>query len=293
MAKTQTIRRRIRSVKNINQITKAMEMVAASKLRRAQENALRSRMYSSSAREALAYLRLLSKSRDHELFSHRPVTNRLFVVFTSDRGLAGAYNSNILKKLTETLQRYQNNGGVKLIVIGNKGAQFTGRLRTTANIVGTYTNWPAEPSTADLQPIVRTAIKLYRQKSVDSVNIIYTDFVSTIKQEVVIREILPINPAAILPNIKTSGATQPDTLFEPSPAAVLNFIVPRFIETQIYQANLEAIASEQAMRMMSMKNASDNAHDIIDDLTLTFNGARQAAITQELAEISASATAIV
>jgi len=295
MAKTQTIRRRIKSVKNINQITKAMEMVAASKLRRAQENTLRSRMYSTTAREALAYLRALTKEADHELFAQRPIKSRLLIVFTSDRGLAGAYNSNVLKTLLDLIKRHndpKNHNDLKLIMIGNKGAQFINRLKTDVEIVGVYTNWPTEPTTLDVQPIVKTALSLFLDKKVDSVSVLYTDFVSALKQIVTVREILPIDPASILPPEAAASSQLADTLFEPSPSEVLQFIVPRFIETQIYQANLEAIASEQIMRMMAMKNATDNAKEIIGDLTLTYNRARQAAITQELAEISAGAAAI-
>ena len=289
MANTQIIKRRIRSVKNINQITKAMEMVAASKLRRAQENTLRSRMYTTAARESLAYLRLQAHEGEHDLFTQRPVRNRLMIVFTSDRGLAGAYNSNILKSLMQVMQEPQ---GLKLILIGNKGAQFVSRVESQAEVVGVYTNWPTEPTTLDIQPIVKTALNSFQSGEVDSVGVLYTNFITLLKQAVVLDEVLPIDPMAILPPEAAKDQGLEDTLFEPSPAEVFNFIVPRFIETQIYQANLEALASEQVMRMMAMKSASDNAKDLISDLTLTYNGARQAAITQELAEISAGAAAI-
>lgn len=298
MAKVQTIRRRIKSVRNINQITKAMEMVAASKLRRTQDRTLRSRLYASAAREALGYLRALVQDPDHnlDLFARRQETkSRLLIIFSSDRGLAGAYNSNLFRALVEQLKTNElkpQPAAIKLIVIGNKGAQFAARLKSRADIVGVYTNWPIEPSSADLSPIVKTALDLYRTGSVDSVSVLFTDFISTIRQSVTIRELLPINPKAFLSESKLAAAERQAVLFEPSPADVLSYIVPRFIATQIYQANLEALASEQAMRMLAMKSASDNARDLISDLTLTYNGARQSAITQELAEISAGTAAI-
>ena len=211
------------------------------------------------------------------------------IVFTSDRGLAGAYNSNILKSLMQVMQEPQ---GLKLILIGNKGAQFVSRVESQAEVVGVYTNWPTEPTTLDIQPIVKTALNSFQSGEVDSVGVLYTNFITLLKQAVVLDEVLPIDPMAILPPEAAKDQGLEDTLFEPSPAEVFNFIVPRFIETQIYQANLEALASEQVMRMMAMKSASDNAKDLISDLTLTYNGARQAAITQELAEISAGAAAI-
>lgn len=290
MAQLHTIKRRIRSVKNINQITKAMEMVAASKLRRAQERALRSRLYATSAREALAHLRTLSRETDLDLFVQRKIKHRLIIVFTSDRGLAGAYNNNVFKVLANALG--QTVSGIKLIVVGQKGAQFISRLDTQAEIIGAYTSWPASPAPANVQPIASSALDLFRRGTVDQVTLIYTDFVSVVKQAVIERDILPIDPASILPPASARPQLPPDTLFEPSPARVLRYIIPRFLETLIYQASLEAAASEQAMRMMAMRNASDNASDLTSDLTLAYNGARQAAITQELSEISAGAAAI-
>lgn len=295
MAKIQQVRRRIKSVRNINQITKAMEMVSASKLRRAQDAALSARMYSVAAREALAYLRLLAKKSDHDLFAKRRVKNRLIIMFSSDRGLAGAYNSNVFKALVELMKSDRAASPAiqdKIIVIGGKGADFTAKLKAELEIVGVYRNWPLHPTTVDLQPIVRTSLDLFRRRAVDAVTVLFTDFISIVKQRSITRDVLPISPADILPPEAAQNNRLSNTLFEPSPAAVLTYIVPRFIETQIFQANLEAIASEQAMRMVAMKNASDNAKDLISDLTLEYNGARQAAITQELAEITTGAQAI-
>jgi F-type H+-transporting ATPase subunit gamma len=291
MAKVQTIRRRIKSVKNINQITKAMQMVAASKLRRAQEATQRSRQYALASRQALRTLRLLTSTANHALFAERTIQNQLVILFTSDRGLAGAYNSNIFKAFIEFLKDHPERA-TKVIVIGQKGGQFLSRLQAHVEVVGVYQDWPTEPSTQDLQPIIATAIALFTAGAVDSVELLYTDFLSTVRQVVTTQTLLPINPAEILPTTAAESHQFTEALFEPSAAEVLTYIVPRFLGSQIYQANLEAIAAEQAMRMLAMKNASDNAKDIMGDLTLTYNGIRQAAITQELSEISAGAEAM-
>jgi len=295
VAKIQQIRRRIKSVKNIKQITKAMEMVAASKLRRAQEATLNSRVYAIAMREAIAQLRRSFKAGDHELFKQRPVKSQLIILISSDRGLAGAYNSNLFKVLLAELREAENRQpavATKLIVIGSKGAQFAARLTGRVELVGSYTDWPAAPLLADIQPIVKTALKLYRKGEVDQCSVIYTDFVSMVKQAVKRQDILPIDPDKLLPPGAEISVNIRESIFEPSPAAVLDFIIPRFIDTQIYQATLEANASEQVMRMMAMKSASDNAEELTDDLTLTYNGARQAVITQELSEITAGAEAL-
>lgn len=291
MAKVQTIRRRIKSVKNINQITKAMEMVAASKLRRAQEATLTSRTYAQSARELLIQLRSRSNEAAHPLFVTREVKRRLVILFSSDRGLAGAYNSNLFKAVVMLLQQHPDQT-TQMIVVGNKGAQFVSRLKGQVDIVGAYTNWPAKPSVTDIMPIAKTVTENFINGSVDEVMVLYTDFVSVTAQVVTPRRLLPINPADILSAANGGNPEFGEVLFEPSPAAVLEYVVPRVIEVLIYQAALEAAASEQAMRMVAMKSASDNAKDIIGDLTLTYNGARQAAITQELAEITSGAEAM-
>ncbi|MEX1997189.1 MAG: ATP synthase F1 subunit gamma [Candidatus Andersenbacteria bacterium] len=296
MAKVQTIRRRIKSVKNINQITYAMQMVAASKLRRAQEATLRSRTYALSAREALARLKQLTRTEEHPLFAQRTIDKRLIILFSSDRGLAGAYNSNIFRALLTTIRAGTSREAARsrtiLIVVGQKGAQFMAKLAGDVEVVGVYTGWPARPTIQDTNPLAATAIDQFRRGLVDQVSLLYTDFISTVKQNVVVRDILPVDPTLILPADGRVSLEIREALWEPSPAAVLQYIVPRLIEVQIYQASLEAIASEQSMRMLAMKNASDNAQELIGDLTLTYNGVRQAAITQELAEITSGAEAI-
>ncbi len=261
-----------------------MQLVAASKLRRAQEATLHSRPYAASASEALRKLRQLTTPQDHPLFATRHGNRRLVVLFSSDRGLAGSYNTNLFKAL---FQLSASGGALSVIVIGQKGAQFVSKIKANLNVLGVYEQWPAQPSLDDTLPIARTIMAEFEANRCDEVVLLYTDFVSLLQQTIRTRRLLPV----AAPNLNDS-ATPPDALFEPTPRELLAYIVPRFIEVQIYQASLEAAASEQAMRMIAMQNASDNAKDLTADLTLTYNSARQSAITQELAEIISGAEAM-
>lgn len=295
MAKIHKIRRRIKSVKKIEQITKAMERVAASKMRRSQTAALRSRPYAYTAREILAQLFVLTDPTAHPLFAQRDVKRQLLVIFSSDRGLAGAYNSNINRLLWKAVeQAKRDETPPRLIVIGRKGAQMCARLemRGAVEVIGVYTDWLTEPTTLTLQPIVDTVIKEFTSETVDAVSCIFTDFVSGLRQIAVVRGLLPIQPEEVFKSEAEISEKLKEALFEPSPQALLSYMVPRLVSVQLYQASLEASASEQSMRMIAMKNASDNAAGLLGDLELTYNSARQAAITQELAEISAGVEAM-
>jgi F-type H+-transporting ATPase subunit gamma len=287
MASLQAIKRRIKSVQNTRQITKAMEMVAASKMRRAQEATLRSRLYAQRIAEISERLAGKVTVDKNPLFAVRPIANRLFIVFTSDQGLAGAYNANLTKELLNQIEAEQEAGRTpRLIVIGRKGAQFVARLENV-ELIGVYENWPANPTTADIMPIVAQAKAGFTEGAYDEVVVLYTEFFSMIKQVVQSSKLLPLAQ-----EVAKSEEAKDEQSFEPSPQAVLDAIVPRLIEARLMQSAYEASASEQSMRMMAMKNASDNASDLIDDFTLAYNGARQAGITQELAEISAGAAAV-
>lgn len=290
MANLQAIKRRIKSVQNTRQITKAMELVAASKMRRAQEATLRSRLYAQRIAEINERLAGRVDVAMHELFTVRPVSKRLYVFFTSDQGLAGAYNANLTKELLNILEADKAAGITPhLIVIGKKGAQFVSRLEGI-ELVGVYENWPTNPSVADVAPILQQARVGFTDGAYDEVTLIYTEFFSMIKQVVTQTKLLPLAQPVV--NEEEAQVDTDKQSFEPSPEAVLQAIVPRLVEAQLVQAAFEASASEQSMRMVAMKNASDNANDLIDDFTLAYNGARQAGITQELAEISAGAEAI-
>ncbi len=291
MASSQQLKSRISSVKNTKQITKAMELVSASKMRRAQEHAKRSRDYRNMARQILARLRETTDVGKNPLYAFRITNKRLHVVVTSNRGLAGAYNSNILRRLTKELID-DKEAGIKsqAIVIGKQGAKFIVRFEDV-EVVAVYTDFPENPSANDIRPILDTVIQKFKDGEADAVDVLYTDYKSSIVQEVAVERLLP---AAYSDDDVASDLidTLGDVIFEPSPKAVLDAVMERLIEAQLNQAFLESSASEQSMRMMAMKSATDNASDLIEDLTLAFNTARQAAITQELAEITGGSEAI-
>lgn len=287
MASTIVLKRRINSIKNTRQITKAMELVSASKLRRAQEYALKSRAYRDLANEMLAKLSTMPDVARQPLFEKRTVKSRLHIVITSNSGLAGAFNANSLKALTASIKEDQAaKASSKVITIGTKGAQFVRRL-SGVELLAVYPALGDHPTANDVQPILNTLVEQFKTKNVDEVQIIYTMFHSTINQEVLS---LPLLPTTLLEDVKTDQVSLSN--FEPDVETVIDQVATRLIEAQIWQAVLESLASEHAMRMVAMKNASDNAKDLIDDYTLELNTARQAAITQELAEISGGAEAL-
>lgn len=287
MASTQQLKSRITSVKNTKQITKAMELVAASKMRKAQEAAKLSRDYRNLANAILTRLRQLTDVDKHPLFVQRDVKRRLLVAVSSNRGLAGAYNSNVLRQLAKELTADKENGvQTDIIVVGKKAAQFIARFEGI-NVIAVYSDFPEEPTANDIRPILNTITEKYITPEVDAVDVIYTDFKSSVSQEVKTERLLPaaFTEVKITPDLGRA-------VFEPSAKEVLEQTVERLIEVQLSQAFLESQASEHSMRMMAMKSATDNASDLIDDLTLAFNTARQAGITQELAEITGGAEAI-
>ncbi len=286
MASTITLKRKIASIRGTRQITKAMELVSASKLRRAQEFAARSRDYRDLAYDMLKRLNAMGEVERQPLFRKRPVKNRLYVVVTSNTGLAGAYNANVLKQLTTVLQRDRSER-VKshVITIGSKGAQFVRRLHDV-DLMAVYPPFSDQPTANDVQPILGSIMQHFSEETVDEVGIIFTKFQSTIVQVAQTQQLLPA------PAPEDEGAEEPLSNFEPDVETVIEQITTRLIEAQIWQAVLESLASEHAMRMLATKNATDNANDLINDYTLELNTARQAAITQELAEISGGAEAL-
>lgn len=287
MASIQILKSRIRSVKNTKQITKAMQLVAASKMRRAQEATKASAPYTLTARELLTALSTHTSVAEHPLFVRRAVKNRLLIVIASDKGLAGAYNSNIVKAYIEQL-RVDDAAkiGNVTIAVGRKAAQFVARIKDT-QVLGVYEDLPDRPDGSELRAILDSARLKFTSGEVDAVDIIYTHFVSSINQEARVLRVLPAGFAdAIEPGVSS------DALYEPSIQEVLDGVAYRLVGAQIFQALLDARASEHSMRMLAMKNATDNANDLTDDLTLEMNKARQGAITQELAEISGGVEAL-
>ena len=287
MASTRQLKSRVKSVKGTRQITKAMQLVAASKMRRAQDVANQVQLYSEAAREILTHLRSLPDTRNHYLFTERPIKARLIVLITSDKGLAGAYNANVLKQYTELLRADQKAGiQTQTICIGRKASQYVRRIKNV-EVIGVYEGFPERPTDNDLQPIITTLLNAFTEGTVDSVDVIFTRYKNSITQISGTRQLLPAGFAETEVSESVSLAS-----FEPSVEDVLESATRRLIAVQLYQAYLDSAASEQSMRMLAMKNATDNAGDLIDDLTLEMNKVRQAAITQELGEISGGVEAV-
>jgi F-type H+-transporting ATPase subunit gamma len=288
MASRQQIKRRIRSVSSTRQITKAMQLVAASKLRHAQEAAVGPQEYSRVAREMLTRLRQLSALEPSvNLFTQRPVKKRLIIAVTSDRTLAGAYNVNVIRQLINELKADREKGIVtEVVAVGRQVANSASRIQGL-QVAGVYTEFPERPTANDIRPILSTVVERFSDAEVDQVSLIYTHYISTVSQQVRVQQLLP----AGFEEEPTNGDIMHATV-EPSVEELLQSTTVRLLEVQMYQAILESTASEHSMRMIAMKNATDNANDLIGDYTLEYNTARQAAITQELAEISGGAEAM-
>lgn len=287
MPSTRQLKSRIRSVKSTKQITKAMQMVAASKMRRAQEAEKATLDYTRTANEILSYLASQGATDAHPLFAKREVKKRLLIVIASDKGLAGAYNSNVLKRYLAEVKADRDAGvTTETITVGRKASQFTAKL-AGVTVRGTYDDLPDNLEGSEFYSVLSTAAELFRGGEIDAVDLIYTEFVSSLTQTAKAQRLLPAGYTETDVTASTSTA-----LYEPSVEAVLEGVAYRLVGAQIFQAMLDARASEHSMRMVAMKNATDNATDLIDDLTLAMNKARQAAITQELAEISGGAEAM-
>jgi F-type H+-transporting ATPase subunit gamma len=287
MPSQRQLKGRIRSVKNTKQITKAMQMVAASKMRRAQEATKATAPYTQSAREILAHLAEQGETKDHPLFQEREIKNRLLIVVASDKGLAGAYNSNVSKQYIRELVADEKAGTkTRTVAIGRKVTLFASRLKN-AEIIGAYDDLPDKLEGHELRAAFDSAYKQFVNGDVDAVDMVYTEFVSSVSQVAKTERLLPAGSDDVPQSDELREA-----LFEPDAETVLESIVYRLINAQLFQAFLDARASEHSMRMMAMKNATDNASDLVDDLTLAMNKARQDAITQELAEISGGAEAM-
>lgn len=298
MASTREIKRRIRSVKNIAQVTRAMQMVAASRMRRAQEQALASRPYAAKAWEMLTHLTSQTSNVEqlHPLLAQRQEINNIAIILiTADRGLAGAYNSNIIRAALRFM-RERNREDAHLVTVGRKGRDMMVRLRRT--VIAEFSDLPARPTAQDTAPFARIAIDGFLAGDFDEVYLAYTDFINTLVQEPTIRLLLPIRPGQVESKVMSEYLTgQPESriaeyLYEPDPVTLLDTILPRFTEMQIYQAVLESLASEHSARMVAMRNATENAKELVGDLTLTYNKVRQEAITKEMLDIAGGAEAL-
>ncbi len=292
MASAREIQKRIRSVKNISQITRALEAVSASRVRKAQARVLASRAFAEKAWEILLNVQAAGGSGPpmHPLLEERAeINNIMIILITSDRGLKGAFNTNMIRVASRFSERLGK--PTQYITIGRKGRDSM--IRAGQNVVASFTDIPAEPAIADISAANRLAIDAFLGGEVDDVFIAYTDFINTLTQRPVVLGWLPLIPHTIedqvaaefvkdVPNVSDSSASYE---YEPSPEAILQEIVPRFTELQLYQAMLESQASEYSAQMVAMRNASDNASALVEDLTLDYNKARQAAITAEILDI--------
>jgi F-type H+-transporting ATPase subunit gamma len=299
MPNARELKKRIRSVKNIAQIARAQEADAATKVRRSQARALASRAYAEKAWEILLNVQNASAGSgdSHPLLTERDTINNIMIVLvTSDRGLAGAFNTNIIRAANRFADRLGK--PVKWITIGKKGRDSMVRAR--ANVVAEFTKIAQNPTLADIRPATQIAIDEFLSGRVDDVFIAYTDFINTLTQRPVVRGWLPLIPhkiedaiaAEYVKDVPALSGTRQDYEFEPNPQAILDEIVPRFTELQLYQAVLESQASEHSARMVAMRSAADNASQLSTDLTLLYNKARQSAITAEILDIVGGAEAL-
>lgn len=294
MASQRDIKRRITSVQNTKKITKAMEMVAAARLRRAQQRIESTRPYAVHMMEFIAGLARyieVDPERFPLLKQHAEVRRVAVVALTADRGLCGAFNANIVRRAQERVREYRAAGvEVDLIVVGKKGA---GTLRFHRfDLAAAYTGITDKPSFLDAQTLANRVAELYSSGAVDRVLVIFNHFVSPMEQRVTEQIILPLQEEIVGTYTPPDAAPHMDFLFEPQAEAILNDLLPSYVEMTIYRALLESTASEHGARMTAMRNASESAGEMIDELTLAMNRARQASITQEILEVVAGADAL-
>ncbi|MBV8302451.1 MAG: ATP synthase F1 subunit gamma [Candidatus Dormibacteraeota bacterium] len=282
MASLRDLRRRIRSVKNTQKITKAMELVAAARMRKAQERVEAARPYADEISGIMAELMKRTPEYRHPYLDVRDVKRRVLILVTADRGLNGALNSNNIRLAVREINGSQ--APVSVISVGRKGRDVIRRLRK--DLIADRSGFSERPTMADVLPAARVAMDRYESGEADQVDIVFARFISAGRQQATLRRIIPVVPPEDAPKVTTNFEYEPDS------KDVLDALLPRYVEGQVYQAALENAASEQAARMIAMRNASDNANDLIDDLTLTANKVRQSTITTELMEIVGGAAAL-
>jgi F-type H+-transporting ATPase subunit gamma len=275
------IRRRIGSVKNIKQITRAMQFVAASKLKRVQDAALQARPYSQKLDEVLADVASVLGDEDHPLLARREGGTRLVVLFTTDRGLAGSLNTNTIRFAQRDIVAHE--GDLKVVTVGRKGQ--AAMRRSHVPIAAAFEGFGDRPTFASVLPLARLVTDDFLAGTYTSIDLIHPAFVSTLNQRPVLERLLPIKPSE-----DTAGIPGGQFIFEPGADKVLRELVPRYVATRIYQAVLELTASEQSAKMVAMRNATENAQELIEDLTLTYNKVRQTNITREMIEIATGAS---
>ena len=287
MANLREIRGRIQSVKNIAQVTKAMEAVSAARMRKAQAQVLATRSYAKQAMEVLSYVARLPNVESHlaPLIQERPVKRVGILLVTGDRGLAGGFNANVIRQAARLIEEKRAQGAeVEAITVGRKGRDWL--LRYDPIVRAEFTGITENPTINDASPIARILIDDFTSGYFDEVNLIYTDYINTVKQVPVTQKLIPVEPQ------EPSVAMAPDYIFEPDPETVLNRVLQGFIEVQVLQALYESQASEHSARMVAMRNATDAAGELVESLTLTYNKARQESITMELLDIAGGMAAL-
>jgi F-type H+-transporting ATPase subunit gamma len=280
---TKEIKRRIRGVSSTKQITKAMELVSSSKLKRARRSLEASRPYYNTVLENIQDILNFEKNLNHPLLAKREIKGSLYIVVSADRGLAGGYNSSVIRLVEEAMR--ENGHDSKLITIGTKARDYF--KRRDHDISESFVGISESPDFYHAKKIGEKALELYKEKQVDEINIVFTRFLSTISQEPKILKLLPSEEVE-----KESGNKRVVVEFEPSTEEVLSYLIPKYIQSSIYGALIEASASEQASRRLAMEAATENAEEIIEELEISFNRARQAAITMEISEIVSGADAL-
>ena len=282
MASQRDIRRRITAARNIKQITRAMQFVAASKLRRAQDSTLAARPYSEKIDEVLADVAAVLGPEDHPLLAEPTGSKRLMILITTDRGLAGPLNTNTIRFVAREIT--EHHGDMSVVSVGRKGRDAMRRSRVP--IEAHFAGFGDKPTFADVLPLARLITEDFLSGEYGRIDLIYSRFISTLAQKPVMDQLLPIQPTE-----DTEGIPGNQFIFEPSPAAVLEQLLPRYVAARLFHAVLEAKASEESSRMVAMRNATDNADDLIDDYTLEYNKVRQTSITREMIEIATGAQA--
>ena len=282
MASQRDIRRRIGAVRNIKQITRAMQFVAASKLKRAQDATLAARPYSEKLDEVLADLATVLGGEDHPLLAEREGGKRLLVLITTDRGLAGPLNTNTIRFAAREITEHK--GDIAVVTVGRKGRDAMRRAHVPMD--AHFAGFGDRPAFADVIPLARLITDDYLAGKISRVDIVYSRFITTLTQKPEAYQLLPIEPSE-----DREGIPGNQFIFEPSASAVLEQLLPRYIAARLFQAVLESKASEESSRMVAMKNATENAEELIEDLTLSYNKVRQSNITREMIEIATGARA--
>jgi len=287
MAAGKGIKTKIKSVQNTRKVTRALEMVSASKIRKAQDKMRASRPYAHAMKQVIGHLAQASTDYQHPFLTEREEIKRVgYIIVSSDRGLAGGLNNNLFRKVVAELRGWQDKGvEADMVTIGQKASVFFRRIKV--NMIASVTHLGDQPKLEQLIGVVKVMLDAYTEGKVDKVVIVYNDFVNTMVQRATFDQLLPLPPS------KTAVTGHAwDYLYEPDAATVLDHVINRYIESLVYQAVLENLASEHAARMVAMKAASDNASKLISTLNLVYNKARQAAITQEISEIVGGAAAV-